>query len=123
MVPKPTNCIELHSFVELVNQLSSSINTVETILIPLRPLLSTKNDFLWNDNCDKAFAAAKDTLTTAPIISFFGANRPTHLCTDASRQGLGFILQQKSDNDTWNFIQAESRFPTKKESCYTVIEL
>ena len=86
--PKPTNRTELHSFVGLVNQLSSSINAVATILTPLRPLLCTKNDFLWNDNHDKAFAAAKVALTTAPIISFFDANRPTRLCTDASRQGL-----------------------------------
>ena len=88
--PKPTNRTEQRSFVGLVNQLSFGINTVATTLTPLRPLLSTKNDFLWNDNHDKAFAAAKDALSTAPIISFFDANRPTHLCTDASQQGLGF---------------------------------
>ena len=73
---KPTNHTELHSFVGLVNQLSSSINTVATILTLLKPLLSTKNDFLWNDNHDKAFAASMDALTTALVISFFDAKGP-----------------------------------------------
>ena len=121
--PKPTNRTDLHSFFGLVNQLSSSINTVATLLTPLRPLLSTKNDFLWSDNHEKAFTAAKDALTAVPILSFFDPNRPTRLCTDASRQGLGIVLQQQSNDITWNLIQAGSRFLTGTESRYAVIEL
>ena len=59
----------------------------------------------------------------APTLSFFDANKPTRLCTDASRHGLGFILQQKTDNDTWALIQAGSRFLADAESRYAVIEL
>ncbi len=121
--PKPTNRTDLRSFFGLVNQLSSSINTVATLLTPLRPLLSTKNDFLWSDNHEKAFTAAKDALTAVPILSFFDPNRPTRLCTDASRQGLGFVLQQQSNDITWNLIQAGSRFLTETGSRYAVIEL
>ena len=108
--PKPTNRTDLRSFFRLVNQLSSGVSTVATLLIPLRPLLSTKNDFLWSKNHEKAFTAAKGALTKAPILSYFDANRLTRLCTDASRQGLGFVLQQQSNDGTWNLIQAGSRF-------------
>ena len=59
----------------------------------------------------------------ALTLSFFDASKPTRLCTDASRHGLGFILQQKTDNDTWSLIQAGSRFLTDAESRYAVIEL
>ena len=57
--PKPTNHTDLHSFCELANQLSLSINMIATLLTPLRPLLSMKNDFLWTD--DHLYATLKRT--------------------------------------------------------------
>ena len=39
--PSPTNYSELRSFLGLVNQLSTSTNTLATLLGPLRPLLNT----------------------------------------------------------------------------------
>ena len=120
--PTPTSRTDLRSFVGLVNQLSSSTNTVATILTPFRPLLSTKNDFLWLSSHDEAFDIAKKSLITPPVLSFFDINKPTRLSTDASRQGLGFILQQKT-NDEWTLIQAGSRFLTEAESRYATIEL
>ena len=91
-------------------------------LAPLRPLLSTKNDFLWLPDHDLAFSKAKELLTSPSILSFFDINKQTRLCTDASRQGLGFILQQKQ-GDTWELVQAGSRFLSDTESRYAVIEL
>ena len=121
--PKPSNRTELRSFFGLVNQLSSSTSDVASLLTPLRPLLSTKNDFIWSGDHDHAFKAAKDSLTVAPILSYFDATRPSRLCTDASRHGLGFILQQRTPEGTWTLIQAGSRFLTDTESRYAVIEL
>ena len=62
-------------------------------------------------------------MTGAPTLAFFDATKPTRLCTDASRQGLGFILQQQSPTGKWGLIQAGSRFLTAAESRYAVIEL
>ena len=120
--PTPSNRTNLRSFFGLVNQLSASTSTVAGLLAPLRPLLSTKNDFVWASEHDQAFHNAKKSLTAAPTLAFFDASKPTRLCTDASRHGLGFILQQKVD-DNWVLIQAGSRFLTDPESRYAVIEL
>ena len=120
--PSPTNRSELRSFMGLVNQLSTSTNTLATPLGPLRPLLSTKNEFLWSTTQEEALTQVKKSLTTPPLLSFFDINRPTRLCTDASRQGLGFILQQKMA-DKWTLIQAGSRFFSDAETRYAVIEL
>ena len=120
--PSPTNRSELRSFLGLVNQLSTSTNTLATLLSPLRPLLSTKNDFMWSTAQEEAMVQIKKSLTTSPLLSFFDINKPTRLCTDASRQGLGFILQQK-DADKWVLIQAGSRFLSEAEARYAVIEL
>lgn len=120
--PTPANRTDLRSFFGLVNQLSASTPTIAGLLAPLRPLLSTKNEFMWSSELEAAFGSVKQSLTSAPILSYFDPVRPTRLCTDASRQGLGFILQQKS-GDSWTLIQAHSRFLSDTESRYAVIEL
>ena len=120
--PTPTNRTDLRSFFGLVNQLSSSTPTVMSLLSPLRSLLSTKNEFLWSATHTEAFHLAKQALSSAPTLSFFDSTKPTRLCTDASRRGLGFILQQKID-DQWYLVQAGSRFLSDSESRYAIIEL
>ena len=105
--PTPANRTDLHAFFGLANQLSASTATLANLLAPLRPLLSTKNEFAWSPNFDKAFISAKQALTSAPTVSFFDPDKPTRLCTDASHQGLGFVLQQKN-GDNWALIQAGS---------------
>ena len=99
--PTPATRTDLRSFFGLVNQLSASTNKISK-------LLSTKNDFIWSPAHNDAFKKAKDSLTVAPVLSFFDSTKPTQLRTDASCHGLGFILQQKSVDGTWNLIQAGS---------------
>ena len=120
--PTPMSRSDLRSFIGLVNQLSTSTNTLATLLAPLRPLLSVKNEFLWSYQHQEAFSNIKTSLTTSPLLSFFYINHTTRLSTDASRQGLGFILQQKS-GDEWTLIQAGSRFLSDAETRHAVIEL
>ena len=120
--PTPSNRTNLLSFFGLVNQLSASTSSVAGLLAPLRPLLSAKNEFVWAPEQNQAFDNAKKSLTTAPTLAFFDVSKPMRLCTDASRQGLGFILQQNVE-DRWVLIQAGSRFLTDPESRYAVIEL
>jgi len=57
-----------------------------------------------------------------PRTLFFDPSKPTRLCTNASWQGLGLVLQQKT-GDTRVLVQAGSRFLSDAESCYAVIEL
>ena len=120
--PTPTNISELHSLFGLVNQLSSSTDTIAEFLSLMRPLLSTKNEFVWSSKHDQALAHAKRHLTGTPTIAFFDVKRPTHICTDASRQGLGFVLQQQSSTGKWVLIQAGSCFLMPAESRYAIIK-
>ena len=120
--PVPTNRTELRSFIGLVNQLSSSTSAVATLLTPFRPLLSTKNEFTWSPCHDTAFIDAKKSLTTQPTLAFFDLTKPTRLSTDASRQGLWYVLQQRH-GDMWSLVQAGSRFLSDAESWYAIIEL
>ena len=120
--PTPANRSDLRSFIGLVNQLSTSTNTLAALLTPLRPLLSTKNEFLWSDHHQEAFTNIKKSLTASPLLSFFDMTKPTRLSTDASRQGLGFVLQQLTGEE-WTLVQAGSQFLSDTETRYAVIEL
>jgi len=120
--PTPTSHTDLRSFIGLVNQFSFSTDTIASLLSLLRPLLSTKNEFLWAPSHDEAFSRVKASLTAPPVLSFFSVSNATRLSTDASKQGLGFILQLKT-GDKWTLIQAGSRFLSDAESIYAIIEL
>ena len=86
-------------------------------------LLSSKHDFLLTEEHSQAFTEAKAKLVNVPTLAYFSLAKETRLCTDASRQGLGFVLQQLSEAGPWNLIQAGSWFLTPAESQYAVIEL
>ena len=97
--PTPTTRTELHSCIGLVNQLTSGTNTIAA---PLRPLLSTKKEFTWTAEHDQALVKAKNCLITAPALAVFNMAKPTRVCTDASRQGLGFVMQQRTPEGQWH---------------------
>lgn len=122
--PTPHNITDLRSFFGLVNQVASFMEEVSELLSALRPLLSSKNEFRWEEEHQRAFEAAKTALTSVPALAFFDPSRPTSLSTDASRlQGLGFVLSQAQRDGTWRVIQAGSRFLTPAETRYATIEL
>ena len=120
--PSPATRTDLRSFFGLVNQLSGSSSQIANVMAPLRPLLQSKNEFLWDANQESTFKTAKKTLVSSPTLTYFDGEAPTRLVTDASRLGLGFVLQQQHQGD-WKLVQAGSRFLTDTESRYAVIEL
>ena len=81
--PSPSNRKDLRSFIGLINQLSSSTSTIATLLAPLRPLLSTKNEFVWSEEFEKAFNSVKKSLTAAPTLDF--TTRPDFVLMPASK--------------------------------------
>ena len=120
--PTPSSRSDLRSFLGFTNQLSSSTNNLAETLAPLRPLLSSRNDFLWTADHETAFERTKHVLSSTPTLTFFDLRKETCLYTDASTLGIGFLLLQKHEDD-WKLIQAGSRFLTDTESRYAVIEL
>ena len=123
--PTPGSRTDLRSFFGLTNQLASSTSQISKILAPLRPLLSTRNDFLWTEVHESAFQNARKALTTAPTLNYFDLGKETRLHTDASSLGIGFVLLQraKDSDEEWKTVQAGSRFFTDTETRYAVIKL
>ena len=83
--PKPKNLTDLRSFQGLVEQLGGFSSDVAEAMTPLRPLMSPKAEFIWNEDHEKAFEAAKLALSKPPILTTFDPKRETRLETDAAR--------------------------------------
>ena len=77
--PTPANRTDLRAFFGLANQLAASTDTLASLLGPLRPLLSTKNEFVWSPSHDQAFQTARQSLTSAPTL-FFLTPQSLHIC-------------------------------------------
>jgi hypothetical protein len=121
--PRPTNISELRSFMGLVEQLAGFSTEVAAAKGPLRPLLSTRNPFIWTPDHEKAFDNVKLALVSPPVLVHFEPDRETTLQVDASRKnGMGYALLQRH-GDTWKLVDANSRWGTDTESRYAIVEL
>ena len=113
----PLSYMDLQPFFGLVNQLSRSTNTITEATAKLKPLLSSKNDFNWEEsqNQTAALEDAKRIFPQAPMLTFYDMTLDTRLVTDVSLTGIGFILQQKH-GDVRKMVKARSRFITDTET-------
>jgi hypothetical protein len=84
--PRPANITELRSFMGLVEQLAGFSTDVAAAKGPLRPLLSSRNSYVWTPDHESAFAAVKAALTAPPILTHFNPELDTALQVDASRK-------------------------------------
>ena len=99
-----------------------------------KPLLSPKNQFIWNEELDTAFQKSKDIIIDAikEGVEIFDLNRPTCLRPDWSKTGIGFFLSQKHCScsqlylgcciDGWKITLAGSRFLKPEETRYAPVE-
>ncbi|KAL0186035.1 hypothetical protein M9458_017705, partial [Cirrhinus mrigala] len=75
----------------------------------------------WRPDCQQAFKAVIQSLTTAPVLAFADPQRPYILHTDASTTGLGAVLYQEQEGQlrvigyaSRGLSRSESRYPAHK---------
>lgn len=94
--PQPTNISELRSFMGLVEQLAAFSSEVAVAKGPLRPLLSTRNPYIWTADHYHAFELVKAALVASPVLAYFDPGRETVIQVDASRKnGMDYVLLQR----------------------------
>ena len=76
----------------------------------------------WLPDHEKAFVNINNLVKKVVELTHFKRNRTLRIICDASRQGLGAVLQQNEEN-SWKPIAYASRFLTEFESKYSINEL
>ena len=122
--PRPATITDLRSFLGLANQLADFSEDIVRTTEPLRTLLKPSNAFRWEDCRDTAFKNTKKVLLTTPVVAYYYPRHATSLHVVASRlHGLGFVLKQRQEGNSWRMVCAGSRYLSETESRYTMIEI
>ena len=117
--PVPANVTELRSFLGLCGYYRRYIQNFSAIAKCLHKMTEKGREFLWTDDCQKAFDELKKKLTTAPILSHPDFSKRFILDTDASKDAIGAVLSQEV-NGVEKVIAFGSRTLTKSERKYCV---
>ena len=120
--PVPGCLRELRQFLGLASYYRCFIKNFARISNPLYALLWQDVQFLWTTHCQQAFRQLKDLLTSAPVLAYPDFSIKFLLHTDASREGLGAVLEQEEDGQK-HLIAYASRTVSPTERNYGVTEL
>ena len=103
----------LQSFGGMVNYLRRFSPVLTELSEPLRRL----QKWAWESEQQTAFEKIKTALTTLPVLTYFNKDKAHIIQTDASKTGLGAVLQQEGQP-----VVYASRALTDTERRYSNIE-
>ena len=99
-------------FLGMVNQMGKF---AEHFAKPLCDLMQKESQWIWGSPQEKAFQEIKSCLTKAPVLALYDPNREMMISADASSFGLGGVLPQKQDDESWKPVVFISRALTPVE--------
>ena len=120
--PVPSNVSELRSFLGMVQYYHSFLPNLATTLAPLHKLLKKDVQWKWTSECQKAYDACKQSLTSDTLLVYYDLNMKLRLACDASSYGLGAVLSHVMDDGQERPIAYASRTLSQTEKNYAQIE-
>lgn len=122
--PRPKGLKDLQSFLGLSGYFRKFIPFYSVIARPLTDILQKKRLFDFDDKAESAFLQLKTILTQSPVLKIYQPQHDTELHTDASIDGYGAVLLQRSPEDSLlHPIYFMSRKTKSEERNYTSYEL
>ena len=131
--PTPKTISDVRSWYGFINQVAYSFIKTEH-MAPFRHLLSPMTKFEWTAELEEAFQKSKERIVELICegVAAFDPNLTTCLSPDFSKDGMGWILQQKVCSceiikptcckDGWRLVLAGGHFCSKAESGYPPVE-
>ena len=108
----PNTCKQLNSFLGSVHHLTKFVPNLAIQCSVFRDLLKKDNKYKWEHKHQIAFENIKLHIKNITENTHYDSTRKTRVRTDASRSGLGAVLEQES-NKRWETIAYASRFLIK----------
>ena len=90
----PEDISSVRRFCGMVQYLSRFIPDLSAELQPITELTKKHKQFLWSNDCLKAFNNVKQKISTHGTLSFFDPKKQVTLQADSSQNGLGAVLLQ-----------------------------
>ena len=129
-LPRPSTPKQVHSFVQAVNYYREHIENFSKLAAPLFPYMKKNAVWTgWTDAMDKAFLELKRRLTTAPVfLNFPEDDGQFVLSIDASGEGMGGVLRQRTSNGmkvikymSKKFSSTQKRYSTTERECLAMV--
>ncbi|GFW35690.1 retrovirus-related Pol polyprotein from transposon 297 [Trichonephila clavipes] len=122
--PDLKNIKDVRRFLGLTGYFRKFLPSYSTIAKPLSDLLRKDSLFQFYAEQQTAFQKLKYLLSQQPVLSIFNQNSPTEIHTDASIDGLGAVLLQKSIHDNqFHPVFYMSKKTSDHERKYTSFEI
>ena len=121
-LPAPKNVHEVLVFLGMVNQMGKFADHLGDKTKPIRDLRHRDYQWVWGPPKQKAFEEIKSILTAVPVLALYDPSKETKISADASSFGLGAVLLQKQEDQTWRPVMFISRALTPVECRYAQIE-
>ena len=118
----PKNVKELQRFLGMINYLGKFIPNLSEVAAPLRKLLEKDIHWSFDQPQINSVEKLKQLITTSPILKYFNPNLPIKVSSDASKEGLGAVLEQYHETG-WHPVAFASRSLTSSEANYCPFEL
>uniref|UniRef100_A0A3P9M1D4 Gypsy retrotransposon integrase-like protein 1 n=1 Tax=Oryzias latipes TaxID=8090 RepID=A0A3P9M1D4_ORYLA len=97
--PSPDSRKKLQQFLGFANFYRRFIRGFSSIAAPLHALTSPRMQFQWTPAAEAAFRALKRRFTSAPLLTLPDPHRQFVVEVDASNEGIGAVLSQRSEQD------------------------
>jgi hypothetical protein len=119
----PTNISEVRTLLGLAGYYRKFVRNFSKMAAPISDLLSVSGRFEWGERAEAARRDIIDALSNAPCLLPPDYSKPFYISTDACKEGLGAVLEQRGDDGHLHPVRYESRKTSTREKAYGVTEL
>ncbi|GBG84126.1 hypothetical protein CBR_g38001 [Chara braunii] len=127
--PAPVTLTQVRAFLGLASYYRHFIRSFAFLAKPLPNLLKKEEQLIWTPECEAAFRALKEALTSAPVLARPDPTRQFALHTDWQPQAISAVLTQQGTDGREHVIeyasktlsQAQSNYEACKGECLAVV--